>query len=117
MLKPNNQRPDDTIKAIHKLLGLVGFVLAAIFFVIILLVCKPHFSNWFDKKELSKLEDKNKKDTSSFWKAADINLISDAKQKELVEYGKELITHTAKYIGPKGSVLQVSNGMNCQNCH
>ncbi|MDX5480898.1 MAG: c-type cytochrome, partial [Hymenobacteraceae bacterium] len=32
-------------------------------------------------------------------------------------YGRELIAHTARYLGPKGSVLHVSNGMNCQNCH
>ncbi len=32
-------------------------------------------------------------------------------------YGKELIAHTSKYVGPKGSVLQITNGLNCQNCH
>ncbi|MEI2740291.1 MAG: c-type cytochrome [Chitinophagaceae bacterium] len=32
-------------------------------------------------------------------------------------YGEELITHTSMYLGPKGSVAQISNGMNCQNCH
>jgi thiosulfate dehydrogenase len=36
---------------------------------------------------------------------------------ELVKYGKELIAHTSEYLGPKGSVAQISNGMNCQNCH
>jgi thiosulfate dehydrogenase len=25
--------------------------------------------------------------------------------------------HTAKYLGPKGSVAQITNGMNCDNCH
>jgi thiosulfate dehydrogenase len=34
-----------------------------------------------------------------------------------VRYGRELITHTADYLGPKGSVMHLSNGMNCQNCH
>ncbi len=52
-----------------------------------------------------------------FWIAPDISTISDAKQKSEVEYGKELIAHTAKYLGPNGSVRQISNGMNCQNCH
>ena len=36
---------------------------------------------------------------------------------KLIWYGHELIANTAKYLGPKGSVLQISNGMNCQNCH
>ncbi len=39
------------------------------------------------------------------------------KEKELVLYGRELIAHTSEYLGPKGSVKSISNGMNCQNCH
>ena len=38
-------------------------------------------------------------------------------EQKLVLYGKELIANTAEYLGPKGSVSQISNGMNCQNCH
>lgn len=38
-------------------------------------------------------------------------------EKELVLYGRELIAHTSDYLGPKGSVKAISNGMNCQNCH
>jgi thiosulfate dehydrogenase len=38
-------------------------------------------------------------------------------EKDLVQYGKELIAHTSDYLGPKGSVNSISNGMNCQNCH
>lgn len=34
-----------------------------------------------------------------------------------IRYGRELIAHTSKYLGPRGSVAHVSNGMNCQNCH
>ena len=32
-------------------------------------------------------------------------------------YGYELISKTAKYLGPNGSVSRTTNGMNCQNCH
>jgi thiosulfate dehydrogenase len=32
-------------------------------------------------------------------------------------YGHDLIANTSKYLGPKGSVAQITNGMNCQNCH
>ena len=52
-----------------------------------------------------------------FWIAPDVSTITNAEQKLEVEYGKELIAHTAKYLGPNGSVMQISNGMNCQNCH
>ena len=34
-----------------------------------------------------------------------------------IRYGRELIAHTAHYLGPNGSVAQLTNGMNCQNCH
>jgi thiosulfate dehydrogenase len=35
----------------------------------------------------------------------------------LPRYGRELIEHTSYYLGPKGSVAAITNGMNCQNCH
>lgn len=54
---------------------------------------------------------------SNVWLAPNVETIADAAQKKQVLYGKELIMHTAKYLGPKGSVLHISNGMNCQNCH
>ncbi|MDX2246986.1 MAG: c-type cytochrome [Bacteroidia bacterium] len=54
---------------------------------------------------------------TALWNAPDISLIEDPVLKKQVEYGKELIAHTAKYLGPNGSVGQLSNGMNCQNCH
>ena len=38
-------------------------------------------------------------------------------ERALVIYGEELIANTSKYLGPNGSVAQVTNGMNCQNCH
>jgi thiosulfate dehydrogenase len=53
----------------------------------------------------------------AYWTAPDINNITDSKLKASVSYGKELIAHTSKYLGPNGSVLKMSNGMNCQNCH
>jgi thiosulfate dehydrogenase len=35
----------------------------------------------------------------------------------MVIYGQDLIAHTSKYFGPKGSISHTTNGMNCQNCH
>ena len=35
----------------------------------------------------------------------------------LIRYGRELITNTRKYLGPKGIVAQISNQLNCQSCH
>lgn len=39
------------------------------------------------------------------------------KEGELIRYGKELIAHTAQYLGPKGKIRALTNNMNCQNCH
>ncbi len=38
-------------------------------------------------------------------------------QRDQIAYGRELIAHTADYLGPNGSVRALSNGLNCQNCH
>ncbi|MBD1391933.1 c-type cytochrome [Mucilaginibacter glaciei] len=51
------------------------------------------------------------------WKAPGENTIPKGKAGETIKYGRELLAHTAQYFGPKGSVAQITNGMNCQNCH
>jgi thiosulfate dehydrogenase len=51
------------------------------------------------------------------WEAPDSNTIPQTETGDLVRYGRALISHTASYLGPHGTVVQVSNGMNCQNCH
>lgn len=55
----------------------------------------------------------------SIWQAPDINTdrTLSVSEKELIIYGRELIAHTAKYVGPNGTEAQITNGMNCQNCH
>lgn len=52
----------------------------------------------------------------SVWQAPDESLMP-ANEKEMILYGKELIKNTSLYLGPKGTVASMSNGMNCQNCH
>jgi len=41
----------------------------------------------------------------------------DKDEEALVRYGRELIRNTAYYLGPKGTVAQLTNGMDCENCH
>ena len=43
--------------------------------------------------------------------------ITKGNKRKMIIYGEDLIANTSKYFGPHGSVLQISNGMNCQNCH
>ena len=56
-------------------------------------------------------------DPSSVWKASDWSLMDKEPNAEELNYGKELVANTAEYLGPKGKVKAMSNGMNCQNCH
>jgi thiosulfate dehydrogenase len=53
----------------------------------------------------------------NLWKAPDVTTIPNTDEGELIKYGRELISLTSKYLGPKGIVMSLSNGMNCQNCH
>jgi thiosulfate dehydrogenase len=58
-----------------------------------------------------------KENVTEIWIPPDSTQIPSSPNAELVAYGKELISHTAAYLGPKGKVMAISNGMNCQNCH
>lgn len=54
---------------------------------------------------------------SAFWQAPDLKSIQGSGLEQQILYGRELIMHTSRYLGPNGSVASISNGMNCQNCH
>lgn len=51
------------------------------------------------------------------WTPPDSNAMPTGEAGNMIRYGKELLTHTAEYFGPDGSISHLSNGMNCQNCH
>jgi thiosulfate dehydrogenase len=51
------------------------------------------------------------------WQAPDTTEIPRNEEGDLIRYGRELISHTAEYLGPVGKFKAISNGMNCQNCH
>jgi thiosulfate dehydrogenase len=54
---------------------------------------------------------------TKIWHAPDTAMLSSIEEGSLIRYGRELIVNTSKYLGPKGMVAHISNGMNCQNCH
>lgn len=56
-------------------------------------------------------------DSANCWTGAGANQLPVDEDGELVRYGHALVSNTAFYLGPKGSVARISNGMNCQNCH
>ncbi len=55
--------------------------------------------------------------SNALWQAPGEGSLPEGSEREEILYGKDLIAHTAKYLGPKGKVAAISNGMNCQNCH
>ena len=56
-------------------------------------------------------------DTSAWVGSSPNHIPVETENGNIIRYGYELIAHTSKYLGPKGTVLQTTNGMNCQNCH
>lgn len=60
----------------------------------------------------------NRVDKDEFWIGPSRTEIdSTTESGKLIAYGRDLIANTAHYLGPKGVVMQTTNGMNCQNCH
>lgn len=112
----NSEHPkhlNDTINkwiAIQKLAGIIFFLIAFILSTPIILFIDKQF-NATKNSESSGIP------TVSYWRPADINSITEKEKKKNIIYGKQLIAHTSKYFGPKGSIAQTSNGLNCQNCH
>jgi thiosulfate dehydrogenase len=54
---------------------------------------------------------------TQYWQPPDTSQIPFTEEGKLIRYGRELIAHTSKYLGPNGIVQPITNGMNCQNCH
>lgn len=56
-------------------------------------------------------------DSAANWKAPHPAYILQSPHKDLLLYGRQLISNTAEFLGPQGIIKPMSNGMNCQNCH
>ncbi len=119
-----SEKQDDG-NVLNDLFSVINKLILVMILLILGLIALPmgyYISNLPDKAvvqlaEVPLVPAEAKKTEILYWIAPDPGSMTDAKQKEQVEYGKELIAHTSKYLGPKGSVMQISNGMNCQNCH
>jgi thiosulfate dehydrogenase len=121
MVDPNNGQEEINL-ALRKvfvrtvlLFSYITIVLAVLFFVV------PNLSMDEPLTEIATQQanpmNRQPAQTPAFWQAASLNEITDAEQKALVAYGRDLIVQTAAYLGPHGSVRQITNGLNCQNCH
>ena len=120
----NNESMDDAlVGTINKMMTIIVILVISIVVIPFLVYFLPS-----PKKELvvepglptqsSNIANSQAENSSgNFWKPASLEAIQDQNQKARIEYGRDLIAHTAKYLGPKGSVAKINNGMNCQNCH
>ncbi len=94
-------------------LTLWGISILAIGIFIFLLL--PYISSPLSDKPL--LIKRNQGEKNVFWRAPSLSEIPPNEEGDLIRYGRELIMHTSVYLGPKGTVKPISNGMNCRNCH
>ena len=89
------------------------FLIAAAILIIILL---PLIIFLYSKKESKQKKEIHFINTAE-WTAPDTATIPQTKEGDLIKYGRSLIINTAYYLGPKGTIAHISNGMNCDNCH
>lgn len=52
-----------------------------------------------------------------YWFPPDTEFVHERPDADQILYGRELIRNTSYYLGPNGTVMKTTNGMNCQNCH
>ena len=69
------------------------------------------------KESINPANKKTYDSTTNIWHAPSIENLPDNEQSNLIRYGEDLISNTAYYLGPKGKIAPLSNGMNCENCH
>lgn len=124
MSKPPENSIKNTLLNIESLMYLIVIVLVVlVFFIYQIFNTSDEILPWPKTEALTtdstaiyatKLYTKS---TETYWQAPELEAIKGSALESQILYGKDLIQNTAKYLGPKGSVAQISNGMNCQNCH
>jgi len=122
----NNQKEIiDSIRALSRYIILLGLlVFLCISLLAFFLLGKPTLSIHYGQSAVNLIPEKSIQNSPThslsslnLWKAPDINSIPKGVLGDKIRYGRDLIAHTARYFGPKGSIAAISNGMNCQNCH
>ena len=114
------------VKVISLLVALLGLAMSLVVVVGLLLflsfsgVSLPSLSQEEEESPIAVVEAPEVAalaDPASLWKAPELASMDQEPNAEELHYGRELVANTAEYLGPKGKVKTISNGMNCQNCH
>jgi len=120
MINPNDEKK--LIRLVNSLIGLLLVLvvtLSALFFWMLFRENHPENSNLIvlDSAENPSITIKGIDTEDGQWVAPDLTLVKDKALQKTLLYGQQLIQNTSIYLGPKGTVAQITNGMNCQNCH
>lgn len=130
MLSKPNPTDDPLAPIVTKLVNIIAVLLVVIITLIIVLIVNrppgkevllterkvPQPDQYGNFTEAGKQAALLPKDTIQYWHAPEVESMGE--NKEMIDYGKDLIVHTSLYFGENGSIYKTStNGMNCQNCH
>jgi thiosulfate dehydrogenase len=115
-LENNKDKINKSLRIMMGLLSVALLLMVMLICVVILGTPNPKSNKDLETKKLYVMPDSN---FVNLWNPpSDLKLIRmTAEEQEKIKYGRALIAHTSDYLGPKGSVKKMSNGMNCQNCH
>lgn len=119
----NQKYEASLLETIQKLMNLILVLVFIIVLLPFVLLNFDSIANFFQSEtkteHITSISDTTSEPVvaSMYWAPPSFEEITDMKKLDLVFYGKELIEHTAKFLGPKGNVASLSNGQNCQNCH
>ncbi len=120
MINPNDEKK--LIRLVNSLIGLLLVLvvtLGGLFFWMLFRENHPVDSNIIilDSAVNSTITIKGIDTEEGQWVTPDLTLEKDKALQKTLLYGQQLIQNTSIYLGPKGTLAQITNGMNCQNCH
>ncbi len=107
----SNQSHDQSLRS------LIHIILTVTVTVLVVAAGIAFFLVGFDKFLIPAKQKEELVVKDELWMAPDIATIPNTEEGQLIKYGRELISFTSNYLGPNGTVMALSNGMNCQNCH
>lgn len=122
---PQKENIEARFRAIQRAMVLIQLLLLAMVLMPLYMYLAPKWeAHRLKLKEREKIAAEMQKAVEqqkaydALWKAPSLDSLSmSGVDWQELKYGKELIANTAYYLGPKGKVKAISNGMNCQNCH
>lgn len=126
MESKNEYGNNSLIKVIRQLIGLVGVLTAVVILLFCYILFQSGFKDFeiFTKKAAPVLTDNSApvttkvKSGDELWAAPEELSLENNPAREKILYGKRLVSHTALFFGPSGTIKKnATNGMNCQNCH